>query len=579
MAFSSAYENRCTCALCFLMLVALSRPTAASHFLPRPQERAPGSEVDPGFGNALATEIEATLGREHRSFTEKRIEQIVEAVRPTYAAVSKNEHGYLSHAAASYVLHRLFVQRHAWSVIGLDPAGESIVGFNNASATQILENRVPEHVLYLFEQRLRGRGLGLRELAVLAATLEHLVHKEAIMRLQVAFQSHDFSTEDVLSDTEADLVMDSYMAYYLLGTLTGNISRITPEKVRRARDMVDDVYPTWTGTQKFIRDVKERIAPNRDHMYFADIAAVVEEIGLLYGRWQDSECRAIKDMLMAFEDRGPLGAGRVRLAEFYRKVLHEDAWQLGESLNSLRQMGAIDDTDPTNLRVIIPNFVYSPANCVAGSSYYSVCCVDECDGLVADMEAKFVRPDLSAQEIATHVAAMPSATMTANRTLPSWLLRRLEEVAAVHGGRVPLHGRLFAQWMHHAYPRECRYPHVSGTTNPMETRITADNFQSSAATEEEMLQYIDAVPTHGRQVTDFTSDAEAEGGCGMWSMEEELVAWRSPAAVPKPQGVVAALRGGALLCAIASALAATTVFSLRYPASHGYVDPWQKHYV
>merc|ERR1719355_360208 len=41
---------------------------------------------------------------------------------------------------------------------------------------------------------------------------------------------------------------------------------------------------------------------------------------------------------------------------------------------------------------------------------------------------------------------------------------RLEDVARLHGGRVPLHARLFAQWMHHAYPRECSYPHLAGTT-------------------------------------------------------------------------------------------------------------------
>jgi len=37
----------------------------------------------------------------------------------------------------------------------------------------------------------------------------------------------------------------------------------------------------------------------------------------------------------------------------------------------------------------------------------------------------------------------------------------------MHSGQVPLHGRLFAQWMHHAYPRECPFPHVSGSVKPM----------------------------------------------------------------------------------------------------------------
>ena len=38
----------------------------------------------------------------------------------------------------------------------------------------------PTYIQDLFEQRLGGRGFGLHELGVLAATIEHLVHSEAI---------------------------------------------------------------------------------------------------------------------------------------------------------------------------------------------------------------------------------------------------------------------------------------------------------------------------------------------------------------------------------------------------------------
>merc|ERR1719203_373755 len=103
--------------------------------------------------------------------------------------------------------------------------------------------------------------------------------------------------------------------------------------------------------------------------------------------------------------------------------------------------------------------------------------------------------------------------MPCNRTLPQWLLRRLDEVAAHHGGRVPLHGRLFAQWMHYAYPRECRYPHVSGATDPSKTRLSADNLNTAAATEEEMRQYINAVPARELGEANLTEDAEAQARC------------------------------------------------------------------
>merc|ERR1712190_604840 len=63
-------------------------------------------------------------------------------------------------------------------------------------------------------------------------------------------------------------------------------------------------------------------------------------------------------------------------------------------------------------------------------------------------------------------AALGSSTVQAPRDLNAPLLYRLNEIAEGHGGTVPLHGRLFAQWMHHAFPRECPFPHVSGTKNP-----------------------------------------------------------------------------------------------------------------
>lgn len=68
--------------------------------------------------------------------------------------------------------------------------------------------------------------------------------------------------------------------------------------------------------------------------------------------------------------------------------------------------------------------------------------------------------------IAELVAALPSRTVEAPRTLQPVLLDRLEQIGAHHGGEVPLHGRLFSQWMHHAYPLECPFPHEAGTINP-----------------------------------------------------------------------------------------------------------------
>merc|ERR1719247_743071 len=115
-----------------------------------------------------------------------------------FGAMAKNENGKLGSAAAGYVLHRVFVQRHGWFIRALEPTGNAIASWSLSNPTSILEERVPESVQGLFEKRLGTHGMGVKELAILAATLEHLVHVEAMERLSVAYLARNMSKEDVL---------------------------------------------------------------------------------------------------------------------------------------------------------------------------------------------------------------------------------------------------------------------------------------------------------------------------------------------------------------------------------------------
>jgi len=83
------------------------------------------------------------------------------------------------------------------------------------------------------------------------------------------------------------------------------------------------------------------------------------------------------------------------------------------------------------------------------------------------LEGAIAAPAAEAERIAQLVASLPSDSVAAPRELPTALLGRLQDIATQHGGMVPLHGRLFAQWMHHAYPRECPFPHQAGTVSPL----------------------------------------------------------------------------------------------------------------
>jgi len=511
----------------FALFASLLDKAHASAFLGRYPEQASSEKASQAFEQSLLGELESVFGSEHRTFTERRLSKIEEVVRPIFRAMPQNEHGKLNHGAVSYVLHRLFVQRHAWFIRGLEPGGKGDAAWNETSPITLFVDKVPEFVQSTFEKRIGNLGMGVHEISILAATLEHLVHKEAVYRLQLAYKVHQFSPEDVTIISEASDILDTYMAVYILGFMLKNKTGASPDDVRELRAHVPMIYPTWPDTQKFIREVQESVAPKRDYLYFSDAATVIEEAGERYGRWQDLECRTLKETLLAVEDTGPGGVGRVRIADFYGLALNDGKWQFSESITYLRGLGALDESDAKNPRVIITNYVNGPSNCVASSSYYSVCCIDDCESLLAHLERKLAKPDGFPSEIAAIVSSLLSPTQQTKRQLSPWLLQQLDDVAAQHGGVVPLHGRLFSQWMHFAYPRECPYPHVAGTIEPKHLDViveSAESVREATASQDEMQQHFDSMPARIEQILNVSAHEELT----MLSMEEELVVWRPP---------------------------------------------------
>merc|ERR1719158_1023241 len=238
-----------------VLLASLAVLADANAFLGRVPHQNATAALSAEAERALLAELEVALGSGHRHATEKRLKRIEQMISPMYGAMSKNENGKLGSAAAGYVLHRVFVQRHGWFIRALEPTGNALAAWNSSKPISILEERVPEHVQNLFEKRLGQRGLGLKELAILAATLEHLVHVEALERLKVAYMAKSLSQEDVLSDEEAIGVLDMYMSLYILGFLHSNLATMSTEKAQELHANILELYPTWPETQQFLREV------------------------------------------------------------------------------------------------------------------------------------------------------------------------------------------------------------------------------------------------------------------------------------------------------------------------------------
>lgn len=449
---------------------------------------------------SLLEEIENSLGSIHNR---GRIARIEAALYPTFASLPKNEFGNIGHATVRYALHRLFVQRHGWFVKGLEPAGDH---WNSSSPAGVLKERVSTYVQELFEERLGGHGFGLHETAVLAATIEHLIHDEAQDRLTKAYSGSKISQTDDLEERRSETVLDAYLKRYLVPEAFAD--SITETELR-------EIYPGWTETSAFAREVRRDFIHSKrlgKKLSFENMTGVVEEVGERFGRFQDSECRAMKTRLVALGDQG---IGRVKLADFYRAALHDNSFEFQESAEYLRQLGALDETNPSAPSVIVANYINSQTNCIASSNLYSVCCLDECETLLGHVERELAKPEATPAVISSIIETLPSSTVQAPRVLSPLLRSRLDEVAAAHGGTVQLHGRLFAQWLHHAYPRECPFPHLSGSTNPRSPdEWMEEKGAEPVASEQEMRMHV---------TLDNCDETTEPIELSHWHAEEELL--------------------------------------------------------
>lgn len=457
------------CTSIFVGAVFISRGVAShsTQFL-RPREAVVIEGMSANEARQLNAEIESLFGR---SATQASVTKYEDALRPIFVTLSSNGKHGLGHAATRYALHRYFQQRHGWRVNGIDMKGNA---WNASSATEFLQGKVPDYVQQIFDDRLNLDALDLRGVAVLAATVEHIVRIETVSRLERSYEALGMFIDDELSLNDVDNLMDMYMLLAFFGT------QVPLRQMKHVRRMAPSVYPGWEDTQMFLRDLNlNRAYANRDttnpfvhsQPHFDNMLHVIEEVNDKHGRFQNQECQALKQILLTVEHKG---TGRVRLSDFYGLGASGHP-QFVERQEYLRDLGVLDETDETAPSVMISNWLYSETNCLGSSVHYSICCVNECNSLMAHLEQQFRNPRVPADQLAAAVTQLSSSTVAAPRNLSTTMMRRLKEIAEIHKGAVLLHGRLFAQWMHHAFPRECQYPNVAGTAlslSPTDWRAT-----------------------------------------------------------------------------------------------------------
>jgi hypothetical protein len=248
---------------------------------------------------------------------------------------------------------------------------------------------------------------------------------------------------------------------------------------------------------------------------FEDAHKVAGGVARSFQAYWQSECAGMKESLMAMDTHS---TGRVPLAKFYNTAINSD-WRFGESEAYLRELGALDESSSwLGAQVIIPNYLQATSNCIFSTAHYLVCCEAECESLMGEIESAIAAPTALPEAILSLVRTMTSQT-TLDHDEPAHLdkgmIEQLNKVAKSHGGMVPLHSRLFAQWLHYVFPHECPFPHKAGAT-------------SSATPSEFGTDYIASkqdMKKHASNATalDVAVTKEELQWLSQWSADEELI--------------------------------------------------------
>jgi len=440
-----------------LMFVAMPAPAQAQsvNFLAKHAEKDLLSALNEALGQGHGHKID-------------NLEEISATLQPTFVAVPKNYLGRLAAPAVRYLVHNYFMQVHGWLIAGLEP-------HRNNSATSapdmlpVLAQKVPNYIENIVAAQWE-KGFDLEDVTVMVALIEHLILNEGVQTLEGAYEVNDYSVHDALPDSSLDTVLTSHLLLFVYGNRRDPRNK-TQHQLDRQR--ITATWPDWTKREMLAEDLhrnyafssESRASPFSERLFsFEEVTQIMATLNQQFGKFHDADCQTLKEGLVGLDSKS---SGRVALGTFYRQR-RVGYWHLLESQEYLRQLGALDESSPgRGPQVMIPNYVTAMSNCDAPSEFYSICCIHECTSLLNRIEVQLQKPTAKASQILQLVSGLSSPTIEAPRNLSAALVGSLEKVAHMHGGEIPMHGRLFAQWMHYAFPYECPYPHMTGTLNPL----------------------------------------------------------------------------------------------------------------
>jgi hypothetical protein len=518
-------------------------------------------------GKILQGELDNAMGEAAGcggSIGHEEIIQIERRLAGLWKTLPKNADDNVDRRSLRYAIHRYFNREWSIHIRGFEPSRPA-----NASgwgSDDILGQRVPGYVESVLESKHKlMRGFTLNDAAYMIATIEQLMFDWEGTLLEQVYGDMMQSTSTSLDMYLAVRVLESYVVYWLLRADADSAAALLSN-----RTLLEHSIPHWDQVSGYIRgqvrylEFKRRQVPLKtvednsararhnamqSLFSFEDIHNIVGEISKSFASFWDSECASMKVSLF---DMDTHRMGRVSLSKFYGTGMDAD-WRFGESEAYLRELGALDETSRHGKQVIVSNYMQAASNCVISTPHYLVCCRNDCEILLQEIETAVGSPKAEPAQLLALITDMPAQSSLDDDFPPRLdgsLPQQLEQIAAAHEGHVPLHGRLFAQWLHYAFPRECAFPHKVGIASAITPSEYGDDFYASA---EEMRRHVS-----DENATAIPASVKKEDiqWMSQWSPEEELIAEHVTTGFKAPWdkqqgrtiGMAAALFGLAALC-------------------------------
>jgi len=458
--------------------------------------------------------------------SEEHLQDIENSLMSMQRTLPLNGQGRFDRRSLRHLAYRYFTQRYSIVVRGFEPSLPTSDDRRSWGNAAILAQRLPGLVESVLESRhAEERGFDLHDAALVVAAVERLIFDEESHLLAKSYEARDQTPQKSLGEAEMQQVVEDYLVRWLMGDDEEGTKLLLDN-----RTLLETSFPHWKELEAFghgqlraLTYMQQKSQPLsgkalQTRYSYQDAHDVAGSITRSFASFWQSECTGLKESLVAMD---PFHTGRVPLSKFYGTGLDED-WRFGESESYLRELGALDETGMHGKQVIIPNYIQAASNCIVTTQHYMVCCTTDCNDIMTEIESEIAQPTAQAARILEVVGNMTTVSSLEDEgevRIDDALAAQLRSIEAANGGEVPLHGRLYLQWLHYVFPRECPFPHKTGSTAvtaPSEFSgeyvATLQEMQAMRATEN------DTVLPHN-----VTLAKEELQWMSQWSEEEELL--------------------------------------------------------